>query len=133
MNARRQGYPPCQKCKRACEQAQVADQKQKDEGADQQRDVAIRMDGNDDPIEDSEIGDQSGQKTEGKGLEARFSVNGVKQGDKRNPGKKLQIEIWKRKDEEHPGEKAQQNVPLLHGRDLKKEKNIFQGRFNLLE
>jgi hypothetical protein len=64
------------------------------------------MDGNDDPVEDSQIGDQSSQKSQGEGMEVCFSMDCIKQGDKGKPSQKLKIEIRKRKDEEHSGEEA---------------------------
>ena len=47
----------------------------------------IIMDGNDDPIEDSKIGDESGQESQGEGMEACLPINGVKEGDKRKQAK----------------------------------------------
>jgi hypothetical protein len=64
------------------------------------------MDRNDDPVNDPKIGDQSGQESQSESMEARFPMDGVKQGDKRKPRQKLKIEIWKRKDEKHSGEQA---------------------------
>jgi hypothetical protein len=64
------------------------------------------MDGNDDPVEDSKIGNQSGQESQGEGMEGGFPMDCVKHGDKRKPGQKFKIEIWKRKDEKHSGEEA---------------------------
>ena len=46
------------------------------------------MDGNDDPIEDSKIGDESGQESQGEGMEVCLPINGVKEGEKRKPGQK---------------------------------------------
>jgi hypothetical protein len=59
------------------------------------------MDGNDDPIEDSKIGDESGQESQGEGMEACLHINGVKEGDKRKPGQKSKIKMWKRKNKEN--------------------------------
>jgi hypothetical protein len=55
----------------------------------------------DDPIENSEEGDEAGQEPELKSMESPFPLHGIKKRNQSKPGQEFKIEIGKGEDEEN--------------------------------
>jgi len=81
-------------------QAQITDQKQENENAQHERDVSIRVHGEDDPVNNADERNEPGEKPEYEPLEQTLSLQRKKERDEGKPGQGFEIIFGERKDEE---------------------------------
>jgi hypothetical protein len=92
---------PRQKREDPNKKAQVDNQDQEDEAAQNDRDIAICVKGDDDPVEDSDKRDETGQKSKDKAVERRFPFHRHEERDQSNPGQEFEIQIREREDKKN--------------------------------
>jgi hypothetical protein len=84
------------------------------------------MDGNDDPIEDSKIGDESGQESQGEGMEVCFPMDCVKEGVNANQAKNSRSKFGKERIRRIPDKRLRRISLFFMDVVLRNKKTFFK-------
>ncbi|RLC08566.1 MAG: hypothetical protein DRH43_09845 [Deltaproteobacteria bacterium] len=100
-----------QYCKQRRIEAQVCDQQQEYDPAEDKGEAGIGIHNPGNPIQKRGIMEYAGEKSQLQTYSWRFVFDCIKKGDKSDPGQELVIPLGKGSSEKEPGNYCQYNIP----------------------